>query len=108
PGPGPGAGGDDDGDAAGAGLLEVDQVDPDAGAGQHPQPGGPGQQGGVHDRVGADDGSLGHGQVVRAGLGHELDAVAEGAGDQGRVDGPEGDDHRPPAGHPSTAWALLG
>src|SRR5215216_3930324 len=100
-GPGATVRGDDHGDAAGAGRRQVDPVDPDAGAGQHPQPGGAGQQGGVHDRVGAHDRPLGDGQVLRAGLGHELDAVAEDPGHQGLVDGPEGHHHRPAAAHGS-------
>jgi hypothetical protein len=93
-GPGAAARGDDDGDAAGAGFLHVDQVHPDAGPGQHPQSGGAGQQGGVHDRVGAHDRPFGVGQILRARLRHELDGVAEGVGDQGRIDGAERDDHR--------------
>ena len=108
-GPGAAAGRDHDGDPAGAGRLQVDQVDPDAGAGDDPQPRGAVEERRVHHRVGAGDGADGHGQVGRARVGHERHAVAEDPGDQGRVHLAEGDHHGPVSGHrPASSSCACG
>src|SRR4029450_9085698 len=70
-GSGAAAGRDHDGDPAGPGRLQVDQVDPDPGTGDDPQPGGTVEEGRVDDRVGAGDGAGGHGQGVGAPGGRE-------------------------------------
>jgi len=84
-------------DAAGGGRVQVDQVRPDAGPGEHPHPRRPVEERGVDHGVGAHDRALGDRQVVLGGFGDEVDVIAEHAGDQVGLDPAEADHHR--AGH---------